>query len=363
MSGSELHNLEKAQAIQQAFNNAQLNIVNSQKEFDSRTSTTDDTLKLPLAFDDGGGLIDPASISMDVAAQLAFFRKLKFQYLEQKAKDQYIKIIVSDEAPSITAADNEKQRVANEAKKAELKEAKQTLAEMYGNIRTLAPLIEQDHAKARGLTAEAVDLARKILDTRLALTRLRQAHPHPRLTVPSAEAQLDRQVEEMQSLEETLQSLNERVDGVKEQVKTGARDVERLRVQRAELDKQVKATQSDVEDTRVIGLYDMLTAFLDFQKYLYSLESYRSPAENELHLVYSLDRPSSAASHKISIILLFVPNTRQLADAQVTGMPSNDDMSDVIGAHVQANNAPGLVAAVLERARAELNAGVASGAR
>ena len=70
MSGSELHNLEKAQAIQQAFNNAQLNIVSSQKEFDSRTSTTDDTLKLPLAFDDGGGLIDPASISMDVAAQL-----------------------------------------------------------------------------------------------------------------------------------------------------------------------------------------------------------------------------------------------------------------------------------------------------
>ncbi len=247
---------------------------------------------------------------------------------------------------------------------------------MYSNIRTLAPLIEQDHAKARTLSTEAVDLARKILDTRLALTRLRQAHPHPRLTVPSAEAQLDRQVEEMQNLEETLQSLNERVDGVKERVKTGARDVERLRVKRAELDKQVKATQSDMEDTRVIGLYDLyvhpcldlskceliflsrLTAFLEFQKSLYSLSSYHSPAENELHLVYALDHPSSTTPHRITIILLFVPNTRQLADAQISGMPSDDDMSDVVGAHVQANNAPGLVAAVLERARAELEAGV-----
>lgn len=106
------------------------------------------------------------------------------------------------------------------------------------------------------MTDEAVDLARKILDTRLALTRLRQAHPHPRLTVPSAEMQLDKQVEEMQTLEEQLQGLNEKIDGVKEKVKTGARDVERLRVQRADLEKQVRASQTDVEDTRVIGLYD-----------------------------------------------------------------------------------------------------------
>ena len=90
-----------------------------------------------------------------------------------------------------------------------------------------------DFVKAKTLTDEAVSLARKILDTRLALTRLRQAHPHPRLTVPSAEAQLDAQVAEMQSLEDQLQVLNEDIDGVKEKVKTGARDVERLRVHRA----------------------------------------------------------------------------------------------------------------------------------
>ena len=52
-------------------------------------------------------------------------------------------------------------------------------------------------------------------------------------------------------------------------------------------------------------------------------------------------------------MLLFVPNTRQLADAQVMGMPSDADMSDVVGAHVQANDAFGLIAAVLARTRAE----------
>lgn len=63
--------------------------------------------------------------------------------MEQKAKDQYIKIIVNDDAPSITAADNEAQRVANDTKKGTLKERKLRLAEMYSNIRTLAPLVEQ----------------------------------------------------------------------------------------------------------------------------------------------------------------------------------------------------------------------------
>ena len=54
----------------------------------------------------------------------AFFRKLKFQYLEQKANDSYIKIIVNDDAPAIYAADNEVQREMNERKKQELKEKK-----------------------------------------------------------------------------------------------------------------------------------------------------------------------------------------------------------------------------------------------
>lgn len=153
--------LEAAQHLQDALTKADLHVVDSQKQFDIRTTSTDDSIKLPLAFGESGGLVDPATVSLDLTAQLvsqpkyrvcvwflgllyqAFFRKLKFQYLEQKAKDSYIKIIVNDDAPAIYAADNETQREANERKKQELKEKKLRLAEMHSNIRTLAPLVEQ----------------------------------------------------------------------------------------------------------------------------------------------------------------------------------------------------------------------------
>lgn len=100
-----------------------------------------------------------------------------------------------------------------------------------------------------------MDLARKVLDARLKLTRLRQAYPQPRLTVPSAEAQLDAQVLEMQTLEDELQHMNENVEAVKDRVKASARDVERLRIEKGEAEKLVKMSKSEEEDGKVIGLY------------------------------------------------------------------------------------------------------------
>lgn len=61
---------------------------------------------------------------------------------------------------------------------------------------------------------------------------------------------------EMQTLEDKLQNLNEDIDGVKEKVKSGAREVERLRVERGEVEKMVKQNKSEEEDARVIQLYD-----------------------------------------------------------------------------------------------------------
>lgn len=80
-----------------------------------------------------------------MAALQSFLRKLKFQYLEQNAKDKYIKTIVSDidDAPLITPSTNEELRVLNEQKKEKLKVAKEKLAQKQQDIRTLAPLVEQ----------------------------------------------------------------------------------------------------------------------------------------------------------------------------------------------------------------------------
>lgn len=76
------------------------------------------------------------------------------------------------------------------------------------------------------------------------------------MTIPAANAQLDDQIVEMQQLDDELQQVNTQVDTVKERVKVGAVEVERLRVERAELEKQVNAGQKEVQDGRVVGLYD-----------------------------------------------------------------------------------------------------------
>ena len=95
---------------------------------------------------------------------------------------------------------------------------------------------------------------------------MRQAHPHPRLTIPAANAQLDAQIEEMQALDDELQEVNTRVGTVKEQVKAGAREVERLRIERADLEKTVSAGQKEVQDGRVVGLYDWCEMSRDYEK-------------------------------------------------------------------------------------------------
>ncbi|KAI0794190.1 hypothetical protein C8Q74DRAFT_1247200 [Fomes fomentarius] len=340
--------LDAARALQAKLDSARLNIVEDQTRFDTLQSTL---AKEPgLALEGVAGTTDPAIVAAEVASQISFLRNLKFHYLEQKAKDQYVKTIVSDEAPNINADDNELLRIENEKKKENLTAAKARLAEKYSDVRTLAPLVEQDYNKARALTQEAATLANKILDARLTLTRLRQAHPHPRLTIPAANAQLDEQIIEMQQLDDELQQVNEQVDSVKERVKAGAVEVERLRVERAELERQVNAGQKEVQDGRVVGLYDWYTASLALRRSLLSLESTHAESENELHLTYVVTPNGSTERRRIYIKLLFMPNSRLLGEVQVDGL--QDEVEDVIGAHLQANDVPGLIAAVLARARA-----------
>jgi len=74
-----------------------------------------------------------------------YLRKLKFQYLEQNAKDKYVKSIVSDidDAPIVTAEQNKELAAINQEKKEKLKAAKGKLSEMQNNIRILAPMVEQ----------------------------------------------------------------------------------------------------------------------------------------------------------------------------------------------------------------------------
>ncbi|THV05532.1 hypothetical protein K435DRAFT_816281 [Dendrothele bispora CBS 962.96] len=299
---------------------------------------------------------DPAVLAMEVSSQVSYLRKLKFQYLEQNAKDKYVKSIVSDidDAPLFTDDDNKQLATVNQQKKERLKMAKNQLHEVHSNIRTLAPLVEQDYVKIQQATTRATELAQKIIDARLALSRLRQTHPHPRLTVEAADETLARQVEEMQQLTDKIQDVSDKVRVVKQQVKSGALEVEGLKSQRAEVEKNAKQVRVEEDDGRLVPLYDWLTASLAFHRSMQDLEEMNSVSDNELRLKYRIE-DNRGYSHFIVITLIFVPDTRQLASVDVHGVQEiGVDLGDVIDAHIETNNVRGLLSAILARAREEI---------
>jgi chromosome segregation ATPase len=183
---------------------------------------------------------------------------LKYQYLEQNAKDRYVKSIVSDidDAPIVTAEDVKELSAVNDEKKAKLKEAKSALVEMHNNIRTLTPLVQRDYDKTQSTIGKATTLVQKILDARLALTRLRQTHPQPRLTIAAADQKLADQVTEMQELSDQVEVIRKQVQTAKGELKAGTIKLENLRAERAETEKSAKNANVGEDDPRIAPLYD-----------------------------------------------------------------------------------------------------------
>jgi hypothetical protein len=91
---------------------------------------------------------------------------------------------------------------------------------------------------------------------------------------------------------------------------------------------------------------------LALHRSLFSLQSFQSISENELKLFYTVDLPNSPAKtkhpHVIVIVLLFLPNTRQLADVCIDGLEGMEMINEV-DSYIQANDVPGLVWDVFSR--------------
>ncbi|EKM75165.1 hypothetical protein AGABI1DRAFT_103100 [Agaricus bisporus var. burnettii JB137-S8] len=291
---------------------------------------------------------DPSIVSANLVAQTQFLRKLKFQFLEQNAKDRYVKSIVSDidDAPIVTAADIKEREITNGEKKAELKAAKTRLAELHHNIRTLSPLVQEDYDKAKAIIDRSAAVAQQIIDTRLKLTRLRQTHPQPRLTIATAEQKAEDQIREMQELSDQVEAVRKHLQKSKEEVKTGNVELERARANRAEAEKLVKIKAADVreDDPRLEPLYEWFTASLQLHRDLRGLVTSESVSDNEVRLAYQVER-----NKLVEITLVFLPNTHQLATVDVSGIDSN--LSELTDTYIQTNDSPGLIAALLSRAR------------
>lgn len=122
--------------------------------------------------------------------------------------------------------------------------------------------VASDYEKAKTVIAEISSLSQQILDARLTLTRSKQRHPEPRLTVSSASAQLDSQIMKMQEAADELQGMNAKVSAGKEGIKAKSKQLEALRSQRAEAEKIRSSKVDEVEDPRYAGLYDWYGEFL-----------------------------------------------------------------------------------------------------
>ena len=117
-------------------------------------------------------------------------------------------------------------------------------------------LLASDYEKASTVITEVSSLSQQILDARLALTRSKQRHPEPRLTVSSALARLDSQIMKMQESADELQGVNAKVSAVKDAIKAKSKELEAVRSQRAEAEKARNSKVDEVEDPRYAGLYD-----------------------------------------------------------------------------------------------------------
>ncbi|KAL4257164.1 Kinetochore protein Sos7 [Pleurotus pulmonarius] len=307
---------------------------------------------------------DPALVASDLAAQTAFLRKLKFAYLEQNAKDKYVKTIVSDidDAPIVTADDNKALFASNEEAKQRLKAAKESLQHTQKSIKELAPAVEQEYNKAQNLTAHASALSQKILDARLDLIRLRQTHPHPRLTIPLADQQLVDQVTEMQALNDDLEAAQRHMHAVKERIRTSTSAAERLRMERAEAEHAVRKIReraaADARNERLfVPLYDWYTSSLALHRSVHGLVAAESVSDNALRLQY---RITASPPFDLTVALIFEPTTRALASVAVAtdpedalealGLPENA-LDEIIGVHVRRNDAHCAVAAIVPRVR------------
>ncbi|KAH9067848.1 hypothetical protein EDB87DRAFT_1775863 [Lactarius vividus] len=359
----ELSSINSAKQLQSTFDSAYLRIRDVQARFNSRSLETSEDVS--GSHESGSFPKTPDALAAEVADYMSFMRRLKFQYLENNAKDKYVKTIVNDEAPMITADTNVDLQAANSVKKDKLKSAKTRLAERHSDIRNLAPLVEHggvqfrsewhnltegvDYLKAKGLSGEAVALTQSILDARLAIMRLRGIHPSPPLTIPVAEETLSSQVADMQMLEDELQAINEKIARVKDTIKEDTVKVDRLWSEKAELEKRVPAHNVEADDGRAAKLCDWYSSSLALHRSLFNVQLPQSISENELMLSYEI-KPKAKQSRIVVIVLLFLPNTRQLADVRIEGL-EGVDMTNIVDSFVQANDVPGLIWHVLSRAR------------
>ncbi|GFZ46197.1 hypothetical protein JCM24511_04444 [Saitozyma sp. JCM 24511] len=332
-----------------------LNIERHRDRFQERAlrDVTVNSSDSAMALDPG----NPTIIGPEMEAQKDHFRRLKFNYLEQEAKRNFLFSITGDEPQGVQPGENEALEQSNAEKKAALKAYKAHIDEMRGETIELAKSNAARNPEIKSRFAEAQALQKSIRDMELELARIKAKHPpENRLTVPQANEILDQQINDIERLTEEISTTGKKVDVAREEVSRTAKEVQRLGREREREEARAKEVREGREagDTKVDELCQWLSSSIATYRKLMGIRSVRASVDGPqqlLHIEYEVT-PAGNSKEPVGVATLvsrFDGATRRLANAQLQGSDMN--IEEAVNVAKRGNDVPGLVADVLMRLR------------
>ncbi|KAL7422301.1 hypothetical protein Q5752_002947 [Cryptotrichosporon argae] len=297
---------------------------------------------------------NPVAVRDEMEAQKDYFRRLKFTYLEQEAKRNFLYAITGDEPPSVSQGENEALEASNADKKAALKTAKEAIAADVDAAFALARTNAVAQEELGKKVAEVAAAQKEIREMELELARIKAAHPpEDRLTTDRANEVLEQQTAEIERLTEASGVQGARVDALRDDVGRTHKENGRLAREREREEARAREVREGREagDTRVDELCGWYTSSIAFYRSLLGIKDVRAVSDAELHLTYAAGAAGSGAgadAGDVELALVFDAG-RRFENAWLIGTDANVD--EAVSTAVANNDVPGLVADVLVRLR------------
>ncbi|KAL7416379.1 hypothetical protein BDY24DRAFT_379560 [Mrakia frigida] len=369
---------QQAQDVLSEFHSTRFHIATMKDKFQAQAQSD-----LTQTFSDSAMAQDPGNptlVEEEISAQIEFFKKIKFKYLEQEAKETFLKLILAEDPVQIDREDNNRLEEENKESKAILKASKIELDALRNEVGRVAEEVATGHAQLTNEVQETDQLSKEIREMELELARLRTTVPvSERMTITEANELLDNQIMEIQTLADEVESKSAKVDETKRELGRLVKVVDRLGPERAKEELRVKnalASRSNVDgDTkRIESICKWYTSLLSLHKSYLSIESITTSGPNDLRITWDLPTPPpppppknsrnvapppTKGTEPVTLLLSFDSTSVAggggggglLVDGSLIG--STLDISEAVMQALPGNDVQGLVGDVLGRLRAE----------
>ncbi|PWN50285.1 hypothetical protein IE53DRAFT_369037 [Violaceomyces palustris] len=243
----------------------------------------------------------PEGMEEEENALLMYFRKLKFVYLEQETKLQFLKEVQDDpetgrEAIVYSAAEVQEKEQSSRALKAQLVAAKSKVRALRAEVDQLSDLLFEPWTDLERDSKEAEKLLKEIGDMEIEMAKIRATTAgggRGNMTTEEAEEVCDAQIQEMQALEDQTSKANRSIEKGKKELVASLKALDRLNAERSTAEKYAAEAKMgmgkdggrDLETERLCASHQ---ATLSLFKSMLGISSIASTEENELRIAYSI---------------------------------------------------------------------------